>query len=403
MKFRLLLAVLITITIFALSVVNKKSKAIPAFGRKYNISCMVCHTPSVPKLKAFGDEFAGNGFKLEEYQAPRYFMETGDQKLSLIRDFPIAVRMDGYLQTYIDEEGVTDLSSPYLLKLLSGGQLSEHLAYYFYFYMNEHGEIAGVEDAYLMFNNLFNSELDIYVGQFQVSDPMFKRELRLTFEDYSLYTAKIGISEMSMKYDRGLMFTYGLPTSTDIMFEIVNGNGLSEANGLDLFDKDKYKSYLLRLSQDVGDFLRVGVVGYYGNEELINVNEMKLKNEAMFYGPDATLSMGDKLELNMQYLMRTDSKVYPIFESMAPLTDISTQGILGELIYSPQGDQSNWYAVGLFNYVDSEFEPADYHAFTAHVGYLLRRNVRLGLEYTNEFTDPDNLKNRISLGFTSAF
>ena len=33
-----------------------------------------------------------------------------------------------------------------------------------------------------MFNNLFHSDLDLYVRQFQVSDPLFKRELRLTFK-----------------------------------------------------------------------------------------------------------------------------------------------------------------------------------------------------------------------------
>ena len=36
----------------------KKADAIPAFARKYQISCQVCHTPAMPRLKAFGDEFA---------------------------------------------------------------------------------------------------------------------------------------------------------------------------------------------------------------------------------------------------------------------------------------------------------------------------------------------------------
>ena len=41
-----------------------------------------------------------------------------------------------------------------------------------------------------MFNNLFGSELDITVGQFQISDPLFKRELRLTKDDYYIYDEK---------------------------------------------------------------------------------------------------------------------------------------------------------------------------------------------------------------------
>ncbi len=43
-----------------------------------------------------------------------------------------------------------------------------------------------------MFNDLFGRDLDLYVGQFQVSDPLFKREIRLPFEDYQIYGAKAG-------------------------------------------------------------------------------------------------------------------------------------------------------------------------------------------------------------------
>ncbi|MFO7933709.1 MAG: hypothetical protein R6U78_06475 [Bacteroidales bacterium] len=378
------------------------AEAIPAFARKYNISCTTCHTPSFPKLKPFGDQYAGDGFTLTEYQSPRYFTETGDEKLSLIRNFPIAVRLDGYVQVKIDNTGAVDLSAPYLLKLLSGGEISDHLAYYFYFYMDEHGEVAGVEDAFLMYNNLFDTELDIYLGQFQVSDPLFKRELRLTFEDYHVYTSRIGLSDISMKYDKGIMLTYGLPTGTGLVFEIVNGNGLAEANAMNFFDKDRHKSYLGRISQDIKDFLSIGLVGYYGRENMTNDFET-LTNRALFGGADATVSLSDKLEINMQYLYRQDSEVLASTASLIPINDVITHGVMGEIIYSPKGDQSDWYAVGLYNYVESDFDPADYHSATLHLGYLLRRNVRLSLEFTEVFTNPDDPYSRISLGFTSAF
>src|SRR3989339_1801974 len=72
------------------------SYAIPAFARKYNMTCKTCHSP-FPKLKAYGDEFAGNGFTLAAQDAPRYYVETGDNELSLIRDLPLALRLEGYL------------------------------------------------------------------------------------------------------------------------------------------------------------------------------------------------------------------------------------------------------------------------------------------------------------------
>jgi hypothetical protein len=85
------------ITTFALIMLivltTEESRAIPAFARKYNLSCQTCHSP-IPRLKAYGDDFAGNGFALTDKESPRYFAETGDEELSLIRDFPVAVRMD---------------------------------------------------------------------------------------------------------------------------------------------------------------------------------------------------------------------------------------------------------------------------------------------------------------------
>ena len=55
--------------------------AIPAFARKYNMSCKTCHSP-FPYLKPYGNEFAANGFRLKDKDAPRYFVNTGDDRLS---------------------------------------------------------------------------------------------------------------------------------------------------------------------------------------------------------------------------------------------------------------------------------------------------------------------------------
>lgn len=373
--------------------------SIPGFARKYGISCKTCHFPAAPKLKAYGDEFAGNGFKLTDYEAPRYFMDTGDPDLSLIRDLPLAVRLEGFATYNMANDDKPDLGFPMNLKILSGGQLSEHLAYYFYFYMSEQGEVAGIEDAFLMYDNLFNTELDVYIGQFQVCDPLFKREVRLSLEDYRVYTSQIGLSDNNLKYDKGIMLTYGLPTGTDLTFELVNGNGLNETNQWKVFDKDKYKNVVGRISQDIGDNFRLGVVGYYGKERL-NEETVRPVNTTLIGGIDATLSFDEIFEINLQYLNRSD-KVVTLF--LPPDENIDTEGFLCEAVYSPQGDESKWYALGLLNIVKSDYDPADYGTLTFHAGYLLRRNIRLVSEYTWDFTDDDATYSRASLGFVAAF
>lgn len=378
------------ILIFTLTAISE-SYGIPAFARKYSMSCQTCHSP-FPRLKDYGDEFAKNGFVLADKDAPRYFLETGDSELSLIRDVPLALRLEGYATfKHKSNEDKFEVGAPRILKVLSGGALAKDLSYYFYFYLDEKGVIAGLEDAYLMFNNLFNSGLDLYIGQFQISDPLFKRELRLTIEDYHIYKKKIGSSNLNLSYDRGIMLNYELPTKTDLTFEVLNGTGLIPAEND--FDRDKFLNFFGRVSQRLANPLRIGGLVYSGKEN-INTNFSTFLNQVTMFGGDFTLSLGDKIELNYQYVYREDS------QPDLGIGKTKTQGTFAELIYTPKGDESKWYAVALFNYITSEYPGSDYKSLALNLGYLLRRNFRLVGEFSYNFV---NKSNEISIGFVSAF
>jgi len=368
--------------------------AIPAFARKYRMSCKTCHTP-FPKLKEYGDEFASNGFAIKDKDAPRYTVDTGDDFLSLLRELPIALRLEGFLTYNNADQRQVDFTSPYLLKFISGGEITRNIAYYFYFFFSERGEVAGIEDAFLMFNNLFRTELDFYVGQFQVSDPLFKRELRLTFEDYMIYKASPGSSLADLTYDRGLMFTYSLPTNTNAVLEVVNGSGLNPANPFRNFDEDKYKNFLFRVSQDVIDQLRIGGFAYLGKEK-----QDSAINSLWMMGFDATMSSSN-LEFNFQYVERSDKN--PNFLMSAPEDKIKTRGAFAELIYLPKGDDSRWYGVGLWNWVDSDQESMKYGSATLHVGVMLRRNIRLTTELGYIYKSIFDKHMRTTVGFVTAF
>ena len=104
-------------------------QAIPAFARKYRLSCKTCHSPASPSLKDYGEDFAGDGFRLEEYDAPGYYVDAGDENLSLLRSFPLAVRLDGFVTYNNGNDKKSDFGAPYLMKLLSGGEISDNLCY----------------------------------------------------------------------------------------------------------------------------------------------------------------------------------------------------------------------------------------------------------------------------------
>ncbi|HWQ82060.1 MAG TPA: hypothetical protein VN514_07305 [Ignavibacteria bacterium] len=366
------------------------SSAIPAFARKYNMSCNVCHSP-FPKLKPYGEDFAANGFQLPDKEPSRFFKNTGDELLTLMREIPVALRFELYGQYENARDVNPDFRSPYILKLLSGGNIYKDISYYFYFFFSERGSIAGIEDAFVMFNNVLSKkiDMDLYAGQFQVSDPLFKRELRTELEDYKIYATTPGRSMANLKYDRGLMLTYGAPTKTDFTLEVINGSGIDTK---DVFDVDKYKNAMFRVSQEMTPFLRIGGFGYYGKEQLDSVS-----NELYMAGADLTLG-NDKVELNAQYVYRSD--INPGMTGIKPSERVKTNGGFVELIVSPKGDKSRVTGSLLYNYVDSDFKELNYQSYTGTLNYLLARNVRLVGEYTYV---KDTKTSKVSLGIISAF
>jgi hypothetical protein len=375
--------------------------AIPAFARKYSISCQVCHSPAMPRLKAFGEDFAGDGFRLTDYESPRHFLPTGDDRLSLFRELPLAIRFDGFASYNFNDEGQADFSAPFVVKIMSGGELSDKLSYYFYFLLNERGSIAGVEDAFLMYRDLFGSGINFYIGQFQTSDPLFKGELRYTLEPYRIYGASPGNSTTDLKYDRGIVLERGFSTGTDIVGQVVNGCGIGNADEGYLFDKDKYKNFMLRINQSIGKSFSFGLFGYSGKELLQDPGMFytDITNELTMYGPDVVLNLSDRFILNMQYLWRKDSQVFS--NNGDYLSDINTSGGFAEIIYSPAGDRSKWYLAGLANLINSNADELDYTSATFHTGYLIRRNVRIVAEFTRVI-DPVSY-GKVSAGFSSAF
>ena len=362
--------------------------AIPAFARKYDMSCMVCHSP-FPKLKPYGDEFAGNGFQLKDKDAPRFTRETGDSKLFLMRELPIALRFDGFARFQTKTDTKNDIEWPYYLKILSGGLIAKDVSYYLYFLLSERGEVAGIEDAFVTFNNIGNIELDLTLGQYQVSDPLFKRELRPTFEDYWIYKVRPGYSRADLTYDRGVMVNYTIPSvETDVFVSVVNGNGIGPAENK-IFDSDQYKNLFIRIAQPIHSMLQVGGMGYFGKEKAD-----ESYNRIAMIGADMTVEAGG-IELSGQFLYRRDDN--PYFNGFA--TDVDTRGGFVQLMYSPNGDKSDWYNFFLYNFISSDIEALRYETIAANFTYLLARNFKLLGEIGYDF---EQRKSSLTIGFTTA-
>ena len=382
---------LVVATIVALAVLSaRQADAIPAFARKYQFSCSTCHAP-FPRLKPFGEEFAARGFRMEDAskEPTRATYDVGDPTLKLVRDMPLAIRMDVFSSYKQDALAEEDFEWPWALKLLSGGPITDKVSYYFYGIL-EQGESIKLEDTFMQFNSLFGQPLDLTIGQFQVSDPLFKRELRLEREDYAIFGTRVGEVPTNLTYDRGLILTWHAPGKVDVLAEVLNGNGIDPAEN-DNFDDNKPKNVALRLSRWFGP-VRIGLLGYRGKAKL-----GEFSNNTTYIGPDFVVDLGEKWQLNADYLKRTDDDPYLVGYEGAKY---ETKGGFAELHFFPGGQDGRWVVSALYNKVESDDAQANAESASLTGNYLIARNLRLLLEAARDLNADTT---RVSVGVITAF
>jgi hypothetical protein len=384
------LVVLAAIGLFALASA-RDAGAIPAFARKYQMSCSTCHAP-FPRLKPYGEEFAARGFRMEDpsKEPTRATYDVGDPLLKLFREVPLAMRLEGYASWKENAQAEVDFEMPWVFKLLSGGQITDKISYYLYGIM-ESGETIKLEDTWVQFNSLFGAPLDLTAGQFQVCDPLFKRELRLERNDYAIFKTRIGILPTDLTYDRGFILTWHAPADLEVLLLLLNGNGIEPAEDNN-FDSNKLKNYAARLARQFGP-VRVGVLGYWGQEELDGGPSTNIT----YLGPDLVVDLGKKWQLNLEYLERRDEDPFLVGRTGS---DLKTTGGFAELHFFPAGQDGRWALSALYNKVDSDVEEARVENASLTVNYLLARNVRLIVEGAHDLELNDD---RLSFGLVTAF
>ena len=384
-------------TLALATLVPGPASAIPAFARRYKVSCQTCHDP-FPKLTDFGSQFAANGYRMSPTEEPMDTIGTGDELLALMKDVPLAVRLEMYAQGYANGNVATDFQYPYGLKLLSGGAISKKISYYFYTFLVERGDIGGVEDAFLHINDVGGAPVDLAVGQFQVSDPLFKRELRLEFEDYAVYRVRVGDVPIDLTYDRGLMGMADLGGFT-LTAEVLNGSGIGGAQANRRYDTDASKNLFLHVTRDIAAPLRLGTFGYYGRSTANGTT-----NKTRMVGVDGTVTLGP-VELNGQFVHRRDDE--PTYAGGEP--EVRVNGGFGEMIIRPAN--SRFYGFALYNLVTANRPLMDvrlggpgpgkrYESISGGIGHLLQRNLRVSGEMTY---DVEQELARVTVGIVAAF
>ncbi|MFO7593612.1 MAG: hypothetical protein R6X15_06170 [Pseudomonadota bacterium] len=417
MAFRFSFFSALTVGFLVMVIGLEQASAMPVFARKYEMSCTACHS-AFPRLNDFGEQFAAQNMRLTNWKDVAT-SDTGDERLALPDSVPLAIRAQGFAQLRDDATGsdssgeeyenTGDFQSPYLIKLLTSAPLSDHITFYGYGIMAEKGDNGSflIEDAWFSHDNLFGSDAAMMLGQFQVSDLMFPRETRLTFQDFMVYRMA-GIT-----YDRGLIVDRGFGP-LDLAVGAVNGNGVSANAAVSspgykradhLFDNDNSKSVFARLGTEFAG-VNIGLFGLTGSEQFEGNTWTSDKRIA---GLDMSGSFGQKVHWFFQGLVNE-------WDDVLERDETYTWGgmFLGvDYIHSPQ-----WTISGLYNLTDSGdldgsntvYNGIDMDSFTLSAGYYFMTNVKGVMEVNYDLLDTDDenyghngTDSYILMGFDAAF
>jgi hypothetical protein len=408
------------------------SDAMPVFARKYNLSCSACHV-AFPRLNAFGEQFIANNLKLPNWKESAT-RDVGDPLLVLPESVPLAIRAQAFVQsrnaTAIDEtsgtttaNASTDIQSPYLIKLLSSAPLSEHITYYFYGIFAEKGGNGEtlIEDAWFRHDDVFGSGLDMMLGQYQLSDLMFPRETRLTFQDFMAYRMA-GIT-----YDRGLQFGRAFGP-LEVALGVANGNGVTSNFAINspgyqradrIFDNDNSKSVYGRIGMEAGP-VGLGVFALSGRQRSIALGNAGLDRglrdtDKRVVGLDLSGNIDEKLFWFAQslwnrwdgFLDADPNKNYAWFGGFAGVDYIANDRWAYSLLYN-HADASD------LKDTDTIYEGIDMSSITLGASYYFMRNVKGVIEVNYDLLDKKdktgtywtghlNQEHYVLLGFDAAF
>ena len=394
------LILLVLTSLLIIPLIPTDADAMPVFARKYNLSCSTCHS-AFPKLNEFGEQFAADNMRLPNWKDNT--VSGGDDMLALPDSVPLALRAQAYAQkreakTINVETGEeisadTDIQSPYLIKLLSSAPLSDHITYYFYAIFAEkggNGEVI-VEDAWFKHDDVFSTDIGMMLGQFQVSDLMFAREVRLTFQDYMVYRMA------GLTYDRGVLFDYAAGP-VDLALGWVNGNGIEDNFTINspgykrpdhLFDNDSGKALFGRICSELGG-VGFGLFGYSGSQknavDPAGIGSGDRDTDKISYGIDLSGKLTEKTYWYAQVLQNQWDGFLQADTSYKWLG-----GFIGvDYIHSDR-----WAYSLLYNYTDANdfentdtiYEGIDMNSVTLTASYYFMRNLKGVIEVNLDLLD----------------
>ncbi len=187
---------LTSLAIFSSSLTPPTAQAIPAFARKYDVNCTVCHT-RVPRLNRTGERFLENGYQLPGTEDGDSIKKSllGDLTLddvtnylgfrlrgNVLRNFEYSRRATGS-NIAGNPQDRTELGFPEVFSMFTAGTVTNNVGFFVELESNLEEDETGIERAFLTFNNFGQHDwAHLRVGKLDPSAYSSYATLRQHFE-----------------------------------------------------------------------------------------------------------------------------------------------------------------------------------------------------------------------------
>jgi hypothetical protein len=415
--------------------------AIPAFARKYDIPCSVCHVPGFPKLNDVGNQFRDHGYQLEEEDDLPVFPGLGKGY------WPVSFRTTvGYqaasLHNAQGEAGLSrNLNSGSFgftgLDVLSFGILARDVSFGMVYTPGlgssgfNSGSSAGegdLEAAFIRLDNLFHKDylVNVRVGKYELETPASEKRSPTLNTPFVMYHYMSGTPYVTSLDNPCVNSTCVGPTagySNANNFELGENQSGLELAGIHETSHGNFFRYSLnalsnsnlnqdntgggralnfygRVTQSFGGYgvvtgQRIGLFGVYGNAPTMANSGCPSAGcgatgggNQPFYRAGADLSLTFRGQLNLigSYMRAYDSK--KLFGTTPVFQDAVWNGGFVELDYNPV-QIPDWLFVYRYDLIrnnkqgDSTFGDSynnvDSHTLMARYYYIVSTRVDLTL------------------------
>ncbi len=416
---------------------SSPAQAIPAFARKYDLPCSVCHLPSFPKLNDFGNTFRDHGYQLgNDNDLPVYEALTKGY-------WPVAFRTTvGYQSATLHHAGdgaTAGLSSNLTsgsfgftgLDILSFGLLARDITYGLVYTpglgsagFGAGGDEGDLEAAFVRLDNLFHSNylMNVKVGKYELELPASEKRSPTLNTPFVIYHYMAGTPYVTSLDNPGLLPTQTYANPNDFGLgenhpglelsgiRTTPGEGMFRYSLNALSNSDlntggsgggRTLNFYGRVTQSLGGGYgvvsgqRLGLIGVYG-EAPTRPSALCLPPNPpcgatggggkSFYrvGGDLSLTLLAQLNLIMAYLHGNDSKALFLSQGIVGARDAVWDGGFIELDYNP-AQWSEWLFIYRYDLIrnshqgdptfSAHFNNVDSHTLMARYNFNISTRV----------------------------